>query len=197
MIGTWEKQHLVLSAESSSYRGTTVSRKTSKRKPEKASWRGTVQEKAECIPLYHAHEGIRLDPWQSRSLMSDQDHVQLRAGQVRQQLNKFQVKEIVDHVAFHKFLDLDRHDIRYLSSPTEDKVEEHYKQQEERCKAITEPEHICPLLHHLLCTRLHLYEALELLGKHCLYYDADSISFISRPGKTDPLLGDIFVEFKD
>ena len=186
-----------MSAESSSYRGTTVSRKTSKRKPEKASWRGTVQEKAEYIPLYHAHEGIRLDPWQSRSLMSDQDHVQLRAGQVRQQLNKFQVKEIVDHVAFHKFLDLDRHDIRYLSSPTEEKVEEYYKQQEERCKAITEPEHICPLLHHLLCTRLHLYEALELLGKHCLYYDADSISFISRPGKTDPLLGDIFVEFKD
>lgn len=47
------------------------------------------------------------------------------------------------------------------------------------------------------CARLHLYEALELLGKHCLYYDADPIIFISRPGKIDPLLGDIFVEFKD
>lgn len=46
------------------------------------------------------------------------------------------------------------------------------------------------------CARLHLYEALELLGKHCLYYDADSISFISRPGKTDPLLGDILSNSK-
>lgn len=100
----------------------------------------------------------------SRSLISDQDHVQLRAGQVRQQLNKIQVKEIVDHMAFHKFLDLDTHDIRYVSSLTEEKVEEHYKHQEERCKAITEPEHICRLLHHLLHP-ITLIRSFGALGK--------------------------------
>ena len=101
---------------------------------------------------------------QSRSLISDQDHVQLRAGQVRQQLNKIQVKEIVHHVAFHKFLHLDKHDIRYVSSLTEEKVEEYYKQQEERCNAITEPEHICCLLHHLLRT-ITLIRSFGAVGK--------------------------------
>ena len=67
-------------------------------------------------------------------------------------------------MAFHKFLDLDTHDIRYVSSLTEEKVEEHYKHQEERCKAITEPEHICRLLHHLLHP-ITLIRSFGALGK--------------------------------
>ena len=136
--------------------------------------RGSQKKPAEGEPFrkkpnaFHYTTHMKAFVWirevQSRSLMSDQDHVQLRAGQVRQQLNKFQVKETVDHVPFHKFLDLDRHDIRYLSSPTEEKVEEHDKQQEERYKAITEPEHICRLLHHLLRT-ITLIRSFGALGK--------------------------------
>ena len=136
--------------------------------------RGSQKKSAEGEPFrkkpnaFHYTTHMKAFVWirevQSRSLMSDQDHVQLRAGQVRQQLNKFQVKETVDHVPFHKFLDLDRHDIRYLSSLTEEKVEEHDKQQEERYKAITEPEHICRLLQNLLRT-ITLIRSFGALGK--------------------------------
>ena len=40
-----------------------------------------------------------------------------------QRLNKTQVKEIVDHIAFHMFLDSDEHDVRYVSPLTEERVE--------------------------------------------------------------------------
>ena len=43
-----------------------------------------------------------------------------------QRLNNTQVKEIVDHMAFHMFLDSDKHDVRYVSPLTEERVEVHY-----------------------------------------------------------------------
>lgn len=43
-----------------------------------------------------------------------------------QRLNKTQVKEIVDHMAFHMFLDSDEHDVRYVSPLTEERVEVYY-----------------------------------------------------------------------
>ena len=71
-------------------------------------------------------------------------------GKFGQQFNKTLVKEFVNQVTFHNFLDSDKHEIRYVSSFTEERVEEYYKQQEEGRQAITEPEHICRLLLHLL-----------------------------------------------
>lgn len=43
-----------------------------------------------------------------------------------QRLNKTQVKEIVDHMAFHMFLDSDERDVRYVSPLTEERVEVYY-----------------------------------------------------------------------
>ena len=45
--------------------------------------------------------------------------------------------------------------------------------------------------------RLKLYSELEKLGKKVLYYDTDSLIYVSRPGQYDPPLGDYLCELMD
>ena len=45
--------------------------------------------------------------------------------------------------------------------------------------------------------RLKLLTSLEKIGNRVLYYDTDSIIYISRPGEYDPPLGDYLGEFTD
>ena len=45
--------------------------------------------------------------------------------------------------------------------------------------------------------RLRLYGALKQLGERCLYFDTDSVIFISAPNRPDPPLGKYLGEFKD
>ena len=165
-----------------------------------ASWKGTEGEKAEYIQRYHEKEGIPLDVlnMEYNPGLRQVAKIMLNSmwGKFGQQVNKTQVKEFVDHVAFHKFLESDQHNVRYVSPLTEERVEFHYKLQEGDVS-------VSPNLNIFIASfttcwaRLHLYEALELLGERCLYYDTDSVIFISRPGETDPPLGDFLGEFKD
>ena len=43
--------------------------------------------------------------------------------------------------------------------------------------------------------RLHLYEALELLGERVLSYDTDSVIYLEKEGQPNPVLGDYLGEF--
>ncbi len=45
--------------------------------------------------------------------------------------------------------------------------------------------------------RLELYNALEMMGERVLYFDTDSVYFISRPGLPDLPLGDFLGQFTD
>ncbi|KAL9954815.1 hypothetical protein ACROYT_G042394 [Oculina patagonica] len=45
--------------------------------------------------------------------------------------------------------------------------------------------------------RLRLYEALDLLQERVLYFDTDSVVFVSRPREQNPSLGDYLGDFKD
>ena len=45
--------------------------------------------------------------------------------------------------------------------------------------------------------RLKLYSVLEQLNRNVLYYDTDSIIYVSRPGQYDPPLGDYLGELTD
>ena len=167
---------------------------------EEASWRGTEDEKAEYIQRYHDKEGIRLDPQNMKYNpgLRQVAKIMLNSmwGKFGQQSNKTQVKEFVDHVKFHRFLDSDKHDVQYVSVFTEDRVEVHYREHEGDVS-------VSPYLNIFMAcfttcwARLHLYDALGLLGDRCLYYDTDSVIFVSRPGWPDPPLGDFLGDFKD
>ena len=45
--------------------------------------------------------------------------------------------------------------------------------------------------------RLKLYSVLEKLHKRVLYYDTDSVIYVSRAGQYDPPLGDYLGDFTD
>ena len=45
--------------------------------------------------------------------------------------------------------------------------------------------------------RLKLYSELEKLGRRVLYYDTDSVIYVSRPGQYDPPMGDYLGELTD
>ena len=45
--------------------------------------------------------------------------------------------------------------------------------------------------------RLKLYGALQLLGERCLYFDTDSVIFLSSPDDQDPPLGKYLGDLKD
>ena len=104
--------------------------------------------------------------------------------------------EFVEPQPFHTFLDSDQHDIRYVSSLTEERVDVHYKQKE-HCETVSPNVNIFVAAFITCWARLRLYEALELLDERVLYFDTDSIIFTHLPGQTSPPLGDYLGDFKN
>ena len=117
-------------------------------------------------------------------------------GEFGQKPNKTQVKEFDDPIRFSQFHDSDKYDIRYLSVLTEQRVEIHYKLQQE-------DDPVSPNLNIFIAcfttcwARLKLYEALDQLQEWVLYFDTDSVIFKSLPGEKPPPLGDYLGDFKN
>ena len=71
-------------------------------------------------------------------------------GKFGQRLNKTQVQEFDDPQTFHRFLDTNTLDVRYVSVINDNMVEVHYQYQDEDIPVSPQPEHFCCLFHHLL-----------------------------------------------
>ena len=112
-------------------------------------------------------------------------------GKFRQQPNKTQVKEFIDPVEFWEFLGSSTYDIHWVSPVHEDRVEVHYKMQDQ-CETDSPNLNIFIACFTTCHTRLRLYEALDHLGDHVLYSDTDSIIFVQRENDlpVQPPLGD-------
>ena len=117
-------------------------------------------------------------------------------GEFGQKPNKTQVREFDDPIRFSQFHNSDKYDIRYVSVFTEQRVEIHYKLQQE-------DDPVSPNLNIFIAcfttcwARLKLYEALDQLQEWVLYFDTDSVIFKSLPGEKPPPLGDYLGDFKN
>ena len=115
-------------------------------------------------------------------------------GKFGQCLNKTQVQEFDDPQAFHRFLETDTLDVRHVSVVNEQMVEMHYQYQDEDIP-------VSPNLNIFVASfttsraRDRLYEALQLVGEHVLYFDTDSIIYLEEPDQPSPVLGDYLGEF--
>ena len=162
----------------------------------------TPAEKQAHIDAYHAREGIRLDA------SKIEKNPGLRAlakmmlnstwGKLGQRINKTQVRKYTDPQPFVQFLDSDQHDVRNVSSITEDRVEVHYKLQGH--DVLPSPNLNIFVAPFTTChTRLRLYQALDHLEERVLYLDTESVVYLHRPG--DPPLytprGAYLGDFKD
>ena len=161
-------------------------------------------ERDAYVSDFARHEGIQLEP----------DNIKknpgLRActkvilnsmwGKFGQRYNLMQHKVFYDPQSFHMFMDSDQHDVRYVSSLDEHWVEVHYKAQGE-CEDLKVNTNTLVAAFTTCWARLHLYEALERLGKRVLYFDTDSIIGVSRPYEPDKMtethLGEFTNELDD
>ena len=146
---------------------------------EEASWNGSDADKQDHIRDYQQHEGILLDA----------DSMEYNPG-LRS------LVEFTDPIKFHEFHDSDKVDIRYVGPLTEDRVEIHYKLQEEDVP-VSPNLNIFVACFTTCWATLKLYGALQLLGERCLYFDTDSVIFFSSPDDQDPPLGKYLGDFKD
>ena len=117
-------------------------------------------------------------------------------GRFGQRPNKRQVVELNDPRKFHDFLNSNKLDVQYVSLLTEQRVEVHYKYQDEDT-SISPNLNIFVAAFTTCWARLRLYEALELLGERNLYFDTDSVFFTHKPGESKPELGNFLGDFKD
>ena len=147
----------------------------------------TPAEKQAHIDAYHAREGIRLDASKIEKnpglcalakMMLDS-----MWGKLGQRINKTQVRKFTDPQPFVQFFDSDQHDVRNVSSITEDRVEVHYKLQAH--DVLPSPNLNIFVAAFTTChARLRLYQALDHLEERVLYLDTDSVVYLHRP--SDP-----------
>ena len=165
------------------------------------SWVGDYPiKRLEYIHEYEKHEGIHLeyDKIEYNAGLRTLAKMMLNSmwGKFGQRLNKTQVQEFDDPQTFHRFLDTDTLEVRHVSVINDHMVEVHYQYQDEDIP-------VSPNLNIFVASfttcwaRLRLYEALQLLGQHVLYYDTDSVVYLEEEeeDQPNPLLGDYLGEF--
>ena len=95
-------------------------------------------------------------------------------------------KQICSTIKYGKSGASDSIDVLDVNLISDDVVELHY----EYDKNFVEPNAKTNVVIAAFTTayaRLKLYDVLDLLQEHVLYYDTDSVIFISRPGGSEPL----------
>ena len=162
-------------------------------------WVGDDETKRQqYIHDYHQNEGILLE------YPKIQHNPGLRAlakmmlnsmwGKFGQRLNKTQVQDFGDPLAFHNFLDSDARNAKHVSVVNDNIVEVHYQLQDEDIP-VSPNLNIFVACFTTCWARLRLYEALELLGQRVLYFDTDSVIYLEEPGQLNPPLGDYLGQF--
>ena len=150
---------------------------------------------------YEMHEGICLerDNVQKNPGLRTLAKMMLNSmwGKFGQRTDKTQVKEFDDVHELHNFLDSEKHEVSHVGvAESDDRVEIHYKVSNE--DEISSPNLNIFIACFTTCwARLKLYNALQLLGERVLYFDTDSVVFVSQTNSIDPPLGDYLGDFKD
>jgi len=170
-------------------------------KVEASGWPEDVQSeeaKQKYIDDFLEHEGIQLeyDKIEYNPGLRTLAKLMLNSmwGKFGQRLNKTQVQTFDDPQAFHRFLKTGTIEVKHVSVKNEDMVEVHYKYQNEDIP-------VSPNLNIFIAcfttchARLRLYEALEKLGQRTLYFDTDSVIFVTDEGQANPDLGHYLGDF--
>ena len=175
-----------------------------KLKEEVSGWPEGVEQdpvkQAKHVADYYNHEKIHLDPAhiEKNPGLRSTAKMMLNSmwGKFRQKPNKTQVKEFDDLIKFSEFHDSDKYDICYVSVLTEQRVEIHYKHQDQD-DPVTPNLNIFIACFTTCWARLKLYEALDLLQECVLCFDTDSVIFRSGPNDQKPPLNTYLGDFKN
>ena len=156
------------------------------------------QAKQDYIQKYFEHEGIQLeyDKIEKNPGLRTLAKLMLNSmwGKFGQRLNKTQIQTFDDPQAFHRFLKTDTMDVRHVSVVNDQMVEVHYQYQDEDIP-VSPNLNIFVACFTTCWARLRLYAALEQLQQRVLYYDTDSVIFVTDEGQANPDLGNYLGDF--
>ena len=158
----------------------------------------TEEDKQDYIQKYFEHEGIQLeyDKIEKNPGLRTLAKMMLNSmwGKFGQRLNKTQLQTFEDPQAFHRFLNTDTMDVRHVSVVNDQLVEVHYQYQDEDIP-VSPNLNIFVACFTTCWARLRLYAALEQLQERVLYYDTDSVIFVTDEGQANPDLGNYLGDF--
>ena len=165
-------------------------------------WIQNEQDMANYISQYLQKEGVSLD----RANISKNPGLRALAklclnsfwGKFGQRLNMRQTEffhELQANLFFQLFSDPTKEPLNFhILTNDMIQVEWQYKQD---CQPEDNKTNIYLATFTTCWARLKLYSVLEKLNRRVLYYDTDSVIYVSRPGQYDPPLGDYLGELTD
>ncbi|XP_028394389.1 uncharacterized protein LOC114518565 [Dendronephthya gigantea] len=160
----------------------------------------TDEKKSQYIADYAAKEGIQLDP---RQIVKNPG---LRAlaklmlnsfwGKFAQRPNMGQVKIISDPAEYFDLLSSDKINVTDVNFINDELIEAHYENIEEFVEADGNTNVIIAAF-TTAHARLKLYSVLEQLDRRVLYFDTDSVIYVSRDGEWEPPVGSYLGDLTD
>ena len=155
-------------------------------------------DKQAYIDKYYEKEGIKLDfdKINKNSGLRNVMKIMLNShwGRFGMNCNKVQYKLISDTNEWFKMLNNDQFKIHSVDFSHDNILQVFYSIDKDQFEGGKQTS--VPLAAFVTChARLKLYDELEKLNERVLYFDTDSIFFISRPNEYEPELGDYLGEF--
>ncbi len=160
----------------------------------------TPEQKRTYLEDYEAAEGVELVPDEIEENVGlyQVAKVCLNSfwGKFGQRPNLGNIKFINEEDEFWKFILSEQHEITDLEFHGEQWAQLQYKQ---KCEFVESgiTTNIVIAAFTTAYARCHLWTTLNQLGDRCLYWDTDSVIYVSRLGAWDPPLGEFLGEFKD
>ncbi|XP_028393192.1 uncharacterized protein LOC114517603 [Dendronephthya gigantea] len=155
----------------------------------------TEEEKQRYIQQYFEHEGIHLDPSKIERNPGLRALAKLMLnsfwGKFAQRPNMTKVELISDPKVYFDYLSSDGINVLDVNLVSDNVVELHYELDEN----LVEPSAKTNVVIAAFTTayaRLKLYGVLDMLQERVLYYDTDSVIYLSKPGETEQPTGNYF-----
>ena len=160
----------------------------------------TEEQKQAYIDAYYEHEGIRLD----RDKIEYNPGLRALAklmlnsfwGKFAQRSNVSKTKMITDPQEYYDLLSSDEFEVCNVKIVNDEMLEVEYKSTDE----FIEPNNKTNVVVAAFTTayaRLKLYDLLDMLQDRVLYYDTDSVIYVSKDGEVDPPLGNYLGDLTD
>ena len=158
------------------------------------------EEKLEYIQKYYEREGILLDKNNIEYNKGLRQVMKLLLnshwGRFGMNTNKVQYKIVSSAAEWFEMASDDQYIIQNVDLSHKNLIQVFYTNNKDMHEGGVQTS--VPLAAFVTChARLKLYNELKKLNERVLYFDTDSIIYISRPGEYDPPLGDYLGEFTD
>ena len=159
----------------------------------------TEEQKHQYIADYFEHEGIKLDYNNIKKNTGARQTAKMKAnsqwGYMAMNTNKTKHKFVKTAAHLQQMLSDDQYIVHNIIPCNNDEVMQVYYTVNNQMHTGGVNTNVCVASFVTSYGRLRLYNEIDKLGDRVLYFDTDSIIFVSRPGQYEPKLGNFLGQF--